>query len=85
MTGGIAKGCALSLLAVAISFCLTYPVVVFFASMKSPLFGWAGMHGSVWLIIWWILFFPVYGILLKLDGLRLRQKRRIQNSDLNQT
>lgn len=85
MTGGIAKGCALSLLAVAISLCLTYPVVVLFAYMKSPLFGWAGMHGGVWIIVWWILFFPVYGILIKLDGLRLRQKKRIQNLDQNQT
>jgi hypothetical protein len=52
--------------------------------MKSPLFGWAGVHGGVWLIVWWILFFPVYGILIKIDALRLRRNKRIQNADLNQ-
>jgi uncharacterized membrane protein len=84
MTGGIAKGCLLGLLAVVISLCVTYPLVTFFIYMKSPLFGWAGVHGGVWLIVWWILFFPVYGILIKIDALRLRRNKRIQNADLNQ-
>jgi len=83
MTGGIAKGCGLSLLAVAISLCLTYPLVAFFIYMKSPFFNWAGMHGGVWIIVWWILFFPVYGIIIKIDD--LRQRRKKQKSDHNQT
>ena len=75
MTSGIGRGCALSLLAVVISLCITYPVVAFFVYMKSPFFGWAGMHGGSWIIVWWILFFPVYGILVKLDDLRRRKKK----------
>jgi uncharacterized membrane protein len=85
MTSGIGKGCALSLLAVVISLCITYPVVAFFAHMKSPFFGWAGMHGGTWIVVWWILFFPMYVILVKIDNLRQRQKKRIPKLDQNQT
>jgi hypothetical protein len=85
MTGGAAKGCALSLLAVVISFCITYPLVAFFIYMKSPFFDGAAMHGGVWIIVWWILFFPVYGALIKIDDLRQRQKKRIPKLDQDQT
>jgi hypothetical protein len=79
MASGVGRGCALSLLAAMTSLCITYPVVAFLAYMKSPFFGWAGMHGGTWIILWWILFFPVYGIPVKIYDLRKRKKKgRIQ-------
>ena len=72
MTNGVAKGCGLSLLALAISLLLTFLLLVIFTYLKLP-FGWAFIHGGGPILVWWLIFFPVYGILLKMYS--LRQKR----------
>jgi hypothetical protein len=69
---GIGKGCLFSVLALGISLVLTSLLLAVFSGSNTTSVGAFLESGGV-IIVWWILFFPVYGILLRID--RRRQKR----------
>jgi hypothetical protein len=65
----MAKGCLLSLTALAVGFLLLFPLQAIFNYMAWPVFDGAGMHyRSTWILAWPLLFGISYCVVLAIDS-----------------